>query len=214
MRKRSKPKTVSYELLTRDSVIGHPMYALLDELITKYHQDLRDARIALAWCTSWKPDVDGRVTLGKCRRASDLDRELAAFDFIILLRRAFWQHPQVTDTQRTALLDHELCHGALKFDATGEPVEDARGRKVYRVCKHDIEEFTVIVARHGCYKADLEAFAKALGREKPIPFTPCEACQDSPGWVPVVVDGVARVTRCACYVQWVEQKELQLAVNA
>lgn len=33
MRKRSKPKTVSYELLTRDSVIGHPMYALLDPRI-------------------------------------------------------------------------------------------------------------------------------------------------------------------------------------
>ncbi|MEO7272059.1 MAG: hypothetical protein ABI211_08640, partial [Vicinamibacterales bacterium] len=84
MRRRSvrpmKTKRLTYELIHQDTEIGRPLYALLADLIELHHEDLyrTDARIALAWCTSWKPDVDGRVTLGKCKKASDLDRELMA----------------------------------------------------------------------------------------------------------------------------------------
>ena len=144
--RRPKAKKVSYELIARtDDLFGGPMYGLLDELVTAHHADLTKARIALAWCSSWKEDVDGKVVLGKCRKASDLDRELVAFDFILLLAKWFWRSLQVTDAQRRALLDHELCHAAVKCDANGEPMEDERGRIVYRLRKHDIEEFTQIV---------------------------------------------------------------------
>lgn len=200
----TKPKKVSYELIPRDSILGHPMHDLLDELVSANHPDLRHARIALAWCTSWKPDVDGRVTLGMCKKASDLDRELASFDFIILLSRAFWREDQVSDHQRRALLDHELCHAAIKCDASGEPVEDERGRRVYRTRKHDIEEFAEIVERYGCYKHDLEQFAAALRRSAPPAFKGCARCADSTtrGWVMEVVDGVERMKRCDCYVEF------------
>jgi hypothetical protein len=83
-RRARKPKgmrKVSYELISPDSTVGEPVYRLLRELVGAHHEHLKDARIALAWCTSWRPDVDGRVTLGKCRRASDLDRELALVRF-------------------------------------------------------------------------------------------------------------------------------------
>src|SRR4051812_28649729 len=116
-----KPKTVSYELIQRDTVVGHPMYELLDRLVQAHHDELRPAQIALAWCTSWKADVDGHVTIGKCRKASDLDRELVAYDFIVLLSRSFWLDLRVNDVQRAALLDHELCHAAVKYDERGEP---------------------------------------------------------------------------------------------
>lgn len=162
----SKPKKVSYRLIAPASDEGRPLYALLTELIDAHHEDLRAARIALAWCTSWKPDVDGVVTLGKCKRASDLDRELAAWDFIILLREAFWTDACVTDLQRRALLDHELCHAALACDAHGEPVEDERGRKVWRTRKHDLEEFSEIAERYGVWKRDIEQFARALDRAR------------------------------------------------
>ena len=108
--RKPKPKAVSYELIAQDGHTGEPMYALLAELVAAHHEDLDRARIALAWCTSWKPDVDGRVTLGKCKKASDLDRELSQWDFIILLRKSFWTDERVTHAQRRALLDHELCH--------------------------------------------------------------------------------------------------------
>src|SRR3990167_4639918 len=107
-----KPKRVSYELIAPRSHSGEPMYQLLFAELGAHHGHLKEARITLAWNTSWKPDVDGRVTLGKCKKASDLDRELADYDFVILLRRDFWESPIVSDAQRLALLDHELMHAA------------------------------------------------------------------------------------------------------
>jgi Putative phage metallopeptidase len=186
-----KPKKVSYRLIAPTSDEGRPLYALLEELVEAHHQDLHDARIALAWCTSWKPDVDANVTLGKCKKASDLDRELAAYDFIILLREAFWTDPQVSDLQRRALLDHELCHAAVACDRHGEPVEDERGRIVYRTRKHEIEDFTCIAERYGCWTRDLQQFARALdqARERSsawVGYTTLQADLQQAGvWLPL-----------------------------
>lgn len=213
-RQPAKPKQVSYELIDPNSILGGPMYVLLRELVSEHHRELKDAKIALAFCTSWKADVDGRITLGKCKKASDLDRELAAFDFIILLSRFFWRSEGVTDLQRRALLDHELMHAAVTYDDKGEPKRDARDRIVYRVRKHDIEEFADIVARHGCYKADLETFAAALRRGAYEPFEPCEECKEKPGWVKVQDGAVTRVKRCRCWIAWSENRKDAAAENA
>ena len=202
-----KPKKVTYELIGHDTVIGHPMYALLGELVGKHHQDLAKARIALAWCTSWRPNVDGQVILGKLKKAGDLDREVAAFDFIVLLNRFFWTHPETTDAWRRALLDHELCHGSVKYDDRGEPVEDERGRLVYRTRKHDLEEFNAVVERHGLWKRDLETFAAALKRTEVPAFEPCESCQEMNGWIPITDEGgYRRVKRCPCWDVWAAKK--------
>jgi hypothetical protein len=161
MRQR-KPKAVHYELLDRND---HPeLYKRLDGLVRQFHDDLRDANIAVAWCTSWKADVDGHVKLGQCKRATDLDRELTIFDFVILLQKAFWQDTSVTTIQRDALLDHELCHAAVAHDKSGEPLRDERDRLVYRLRRHDLEEFSQIAERYGTWKRDLETFARALKR--------------------------------------------------
>jgi hypothetical protein len=135
--------------------------------VNRHHRELIGANIALAWCTSWRADLDGRQTLGQCKRASDLDRECAPYDFVILLNKDFVTNPAVSEKQREALLDHELCHATVKLDPeTHEPMVDERNRTVYRVRKHDIEEFGEVVERHGCYKRDLEKFAQALRRAK------------------------------------------------
>lgn len=197
-RKGKKPKTVSYELIPREGRIGPRMYTVLDDLVGAHHEELAFARIGLAWCKSWKPDVDGRVTIGKCKKASDLDRELAAFDFIILLSPTFWDGAD--ENGQRALLDHELSHATLKHGADGEPVEDERGRRVYRIRKHDLEEFAAVVERHGCYKRDLEAFAVALQRAPQLrPAQPdCPKC-DGTGWRPMTDGfGVGRRRRCEC----------------
>ena len=205
MRRRTRkvkgPKRVPYELIASDSVVGRPIYRLCSDLMRDYHEEIEDSRVALAWNLAWKPDVDGHVTLGKCKLASDLDRELAAFDFVILLRKHWWTDPTTTDLQRQALLDHELCHATVRVDAhTGEAVRDERGRKVYRMRKHDLEEFTDVIRRHGVWKADLETMAKALLRSVGD-FTPCDQCRDSPGWV--ALEGL--VTRCECWHTWRER---------
>jgi hypothetical protein len=174
MGKLKRPKKVTYQLIPREDAVGAPTYALLERLVAEHHEELAhtNARIAVAWCTSWKSDVDGRVTIGKCKKASDLDRELAAFDFIILLSKDFWI--VASEKQRAALVDHELMHAAVKYDADGEPVRDERGRQVFRTRKHDLEEFSDIAARHGCYKRDLEQFARALDRAR---------AQTGTGWI-------------------------------
>src|SRR5438045_8245754 len=86
-------KKVVYTMISNASEIGKPMYAMVKQLVKEHHDDLLDARIGLAWCESWKADADGRLTLGKCRKASDLDRELAEYDFIILLNKKWWSYP-------------------------------------------------------------------------------------------------------------------------
>lgn len=206
------PKRVSYELIDPKNVIGQPIYKLLRELVREHHDHLVDARIALAWCTSWRPDVDGRCILGKCKKASDLDRELASFDFIILLKKSWWQDVRdVTNEttgevitaadQRKALLDHELCHAGVKLDdRTNEVVRDERGRKVYRTVRHDIEEFSSVVARNGIWRHDIEQFAAAVIRSHRQPWQPCAKCNgDTPGFVEVEdVTGVKRLQKCEC----------------
>jgi hypothetical protein len=156
--------------------------------------------------------VDGRLTLGKCKKASDLDRELSQWDFVILLRKAFWTHEGVTFAQRRALLDHELCHAAVALDGHGQPVRDERDRIVYRTRKHDLEEFTAIVERHGCWMRDLELFAAALRRSVLAGFKPCDTCRSGgpgPGWT-LTPDN--RVARCACWLAWAAQYEEATAV--
>jgi hypothetical protein len=201
-RKAKGPKRIAYELINIETKVGGPIYLLMRDLIAEHHEEISEARIALAWNTSWKPDVDGRVVLGKCKKASDLDRELAAYDFIILLRKSWWQSHEVTDLQRRALLDHELCHATVKCDdRTGDPLRDERKRLVFRMRKHDVEEFTEIVERHGIYKGDLERMYAAMLRRAET-FKPCDDCRDSPGWVSV--DN--QVQRCECWHRWRERQ--------
>jgi hypothetical protein len=164
MAKGSKLKAVPYRCIEPDSDIGKPMYALLRQLLEAHHKDLwnQNARIALAWALSWKPDVDGREVLGKCKKASDLDREFVAFDFVIVLNKWFWTSPNTSEIQRRALLDHELMHAAVAYDDAGEPKRDVKGRTVFRIRKHDLEEFSAIAERYGSYKRDIEHFARSL----------------------------------------------------
>lgn len=161
-----KPKAVNYELLLRKN--HSEIYELLDDVRGNYHDELHGAQIALAWRKKLKADIDGRLVLGRCVRASDLQKEFAPYDFVILLNKEIWDNPEFTIEKKTALIDHELCHAAPAEDSAGDPRYDDRGRQVWRVRKHDVEEFRVIVERHGCYKADLEAFAQSLLNSKQL----------------------------------------------
>jgi hypothetical protein len=161
----SKAKTINFELIEEPS----QPYKVLDAM-RRFHRDITGARIALAWRLNLAPDKDGHLILGKCVKASDLQRELVDYDFVILLNRKVWEDPDFSDEKRRALMDHELCHAAPSTDKDGAHREDERGRKIYRVRKHDIEEFYAIVARHGCYKRDLEVFADTLMKRRNAPL--------------------------------------------
>lgn len=174
-----RPPKVAFTLLTHES--HRDLYVRLHDLVAAHHEELLDARIALAWCTSWRLDIDGKQTLGRCKRATDLDRELMEFDFVILLNREWCEHQDTTAIQRDALLDHELCHATTRDDPdTGKPMKDERGRICYRLRKHDLEEFVAIGKRYGIWKRDIELFARGLaqatarGQRLPIDDDPTE----------------------------------------
>lgn len=145
-------------------------YRIMEELIPAHHDHLAEAKIAIAWNLSWKADVDLHLTLGKCKKSSDLDRELHDYDFVILLNQQVWNTAEFTERHRRALIDHELCHAAVALDDNDDMKRDAAGRIIYRIRKHDVEEFAEIIQRNGLWKSDLEAFAKTCIQKAKTPL--------------------------------------------
>lgn len=160
--KKKRDRAVNYEVVPKNSELGKLAYKLLDETVRKHHTHLNQATIGVAWHKALKPDVDGHITLGRCVKVGDMHKEFCEFDFIIVLNKDIWFNDRFDESKKRALMDHELCHAEVATDKNGDDVADERGRPVYRIRKHDIEEFTAVIRRHGCYKADLEVFARAI----------------------------------------------------
>jgi len=135
-----KPKKVLFELISPEQVFlsGQP-YELLAEIRAEHHFDVAEAKIALAWRKGTKPNADGKIVLGRCVKASDLQRELIDYDFVIVLNKEFWKDPEFSREKKLALLDHELCHAARAVDSDGAPMIDSKNRPVWRVRGHDVE---------------------------------------------------------------------------
>lgn len=160
-----KAKRSTYEIVREDE--RPELYDLMNDLVADHHDELRDARIAIAWRHGWKPDADGRTTLGQLKKASDLDRQLHSFDLIVLLNFEVWTSVSFTEAQQRALFDHYLERGALQVDAeTGEPKYTPDGKLQYRLRKPDIEEFGAIVRRHGMWTGGIAAFVEAAMASK------------------------------------------------
>jgi len=154
-----KAKPVNYEAIDRDK--DSEPYELLAEAIQE-HPDLIAAEIGLAWRKNWTANADGQIILGKCIKASDLQREFQDHDFVIVLNCDAFTESNFTRAMRLAVIDHELCHAAVALNKKGNPKYNNLGRPVYRIRKHDIEEFEEIIERHGCFKQDLQQFAQAM----------------------------------------------------
>lgn len=170
MSKAPKPKPVNYDLIPE----ANEAYKLLDEVRAKWHEDMYGAKIALAYRKRLKRDKDSILMLGRCLKVSDLQKEFAPFDFIIILNRDVWMEPGFDKKKKLALIDHEMCHAALSLDRDLERKNDEKGRMVYRLRRHDIEEFRSVVEHHGCYKQDLVKFAESLLKKHKTPLLPLE----------------------------------------
>jgi hypothetical protein len=161
------PKKVTVDVIGEDENPG--IYRQMLDLVARCHPHLAEARIAIAWNTAWKADADDHLRLGQAKKAADLERDMHRFDLVILLNRQAWD--EFDGRMREALLDHELSHFAVSQDnETGEDKRDERGRLCYRIRRHDVEEFTDIVERHGVWKRDLETFVRAAAEAKKTPL--------------------------------------------
>jgi len=116
------------------------------------HGRLREANIKYLYRTgTWTSK--GKAVLGKTHKASDRDRHLHGYDFVVVINATAWQN--LTERQKRALIDHELSHCEPEVNAAGEVTG-------WTVVTHDLEEFAGVVRRHGLWYEDVKAFAGAL----------------------------------------------------
>lgn len=167
---------------------------MAESLINLYHEDLEEARLAILFRAE-APTSQGRVALGKAAKVSARARGLLLAHteevphFVIWIAFDWWEH--MSPQKKRALLDHELQHCYL--DDKGEP----------RLRGHDIEEFNVIVERHGLWKEDLEQFGKSARAYEQLSLL--DRGLKEPGWVKTMEAGPelegALVESAACSVE-------------
>ena len=149
---------------------NHELYEVMNKLVAKFHQHLSSAAIVLVWQSDLKPSPEKKIQLGKCIKVSDRDKLLHGNDFAVLLNKDIFESDMLNDDQRRAILDHELCHAQVKRDKKGKPKLDDDGKPIWRVRKHDLEEFRQIVERHGCYANDIIDFVRTALASKDAPL--------------------------------------------
>lgn len=122
---------------------------LANDIIAHHHPHLADADIVFLM-RSPTAKAKGKITLGTAKKASPEHKALyqGDVDFIVTLAGAEWK--DMTNRQRRALLDHELCH------CVGDS-ENGWGLR-----GHDVEEFAEIIRRHGLWHGDLETVGETV----------------------------------------------------
>lgn len=139
--------------------------AVAKRVIEKHHPTLRAVRIEYVFREK-AAKRHGRAVAGTAKKVTGVNALLAtpgakssddlAF-FLVTIAQDIWI--SLDSRKREALVDHELTHCAVQVDdETGEAVLAMRG--------HDIEEFAVIVQRHGLWSDDLEFFVTSLPAEQ------------------------------------------------
>lgn len=138
---------------------------IVGKLVPEHHDHLARHDIKIR-CVFRHPVAKskGKIVLGKARkigglnahlvglsRRDDLGDEPADF-FVIEIAHKAWE--ALSEPQRVALVDHELCH----FDVEIPDDEDQDRKLIMR--GHDLEEFQEVVERHGLWQPDLRTFAK------------------------------------------------------
>ena len=119
-------------------------------LIDKHHPWLKSARIAFVMREEAQKQ-GSRYILGQASKVPDKMKPHLEFDFLIWLSQE--DYDRMTTDEREALIDHELCHCMM-------------GNNGWTIRKHDIEEFAIVISRHGLWKDDLRQVERALEKWK------------------------------------------------
>lgn len=151
--KEKKLRPVNFAPIEREHAgkITEP-YKVLETLIGKHHKDLNEAeaRILIGWDLGpTKPDADGFVKFGRVKKGADVDREMAKYDVLIVIRKNIWA--SFDNTRKHAEIDRLLCRVAVVRDPHGEIVVDEKGRSQFRLRK-PVEVFPENVARYGFHQ--------------------------------------------------------------
>jgi hypothetical protein len=113
---------------------------IANELIEAYHPGLADAYIGFLMRLD-EVKRKGMVVLGQASKVTPAHRMFMHYHFIIWISAP--NYVSLTELQRRALIDHELCH--CEYDGTKETNQAS-------ILPHDIEEFDVILRRYGFWR--------------------------------------------------------------
>ena len=116
--------------------------------IPQWHAHLRGVAIAYLF-TEEIGNKNGKEVLAKIRKATPTEAHFGNVDAVLIVSQGAWG--AMSGEQRTALVDHELCHLA---------VDDGR----VTLLAHDVEEFAAVIKRHGLWKGDLIKFREDCGQ--------------------------------------------------
>lgn len=149
----------------------HP--ATIAERIKKnpVHAHLAENEITFGWLMRTEPKVKaGKTVLGSIHDTKTMAqggfKDLFAMllgrllgdlpDYIVVLDLEFWK--AANETQREAVVWHELAHCQHALDQYGAPRFDRDGMPVYALVAHDIEAFRSEVERFGAWTSDIAEF--------------------------------------------------------
>ena len=121
------------------------------KLIPKYHSQLINCKIAYlfknkAIKSKGKNVIATAKTIGKDMQA------LSGYHFLITTAYPTWK--ELSDAQKLAVVDHELEHCFVEEQDSGEVT--------YKILPHDVEEFGIIIKRHGLYTTDLARIGRVV----------------------------------------------------
>lgn len=121
-----------------------------ENLIKNFHPILDTARIAFVFRSEAQKQGE-RYILGQCTKVPAKMQPYLEYDYVIWISEE--DYMKMDDLQREAIIDHELCH--CKYGVSG-----------WTIRPHDIQEFSVVVERHGIYSGDVRRFANAVEQYK------------------------------------------------
>lgn len=141
-----------------------------EELIAKYYPDIVDSGCRIEWLfQSEAAKKGGKLVLGTCKKISGEAAYLSQVGtpsegyvepkylsyYRIAIAEDCWQ--ELSESQRAALVDHELQHILLDHD-------DDEGWTL-KTQGHEIEEFSDVIKRHGLWEPGLAWFARVTSKQ-------------------------------------------------
>jgi len=164
------------------------LYPMVGRLVERYHSHLSEARITL-YANDKNRNKANKIIIAEASKASAKMKASTNADFTLTVYMTPWS--DLTMSQKKACLDHELCHCGVHYEPVKEAVGSGRGGRQrfkvvrdeygriqytneikrnengepkWRLLPHDLEEFRDIVARHGIWDEDIQAFKEVLDR--------------------------------------------------
>lgn len=147
-------------------------------IIEKYHPDIDKYGVTINYTfvksSTGKPALShgGHAAAAICKINNEQERSEGLTDCSISIDESIWED-DLDEDEQNALLDHELHHICVSFDAEGALKLDGCGRPKIRLRKHDIVVggFHVIVKRHGIAALEAQHVREAARKFRQAEFT-------------------------------------------